>query len=59
MTDTISLPIKRLDPTVELPSYAYVGDAGLDLRAASQKLSRSISISARNPPIYARTGARA
>lgn len=33
MTDTISLPIKRLDPTVELPSYAYVGDAGLDLRA--------------------------
>lgn len=31
--DKISLPIKRLDPTVELPSYAYAGDAGLDLRA--------------------------
>ena len=31
--DRISLPIKRLDPTVELPTYAYVGDAGLDLRA--------------------------
>lgn len=31
--DTISLPIKRLDPSVELPSYAYAGDAGLDLRA--------------------------
>ena len=31
--DTITLPIKRLDPTVELPSYAYAGDAGLDLRA--------------------------
>ncbi len=31
--DTIQLPIKRLDPTVELPSYAYTGDAGLDLRA--------------------------
>lgn len=31
--DAISLPIKRLDPTVELPSYAYAGDAGLDLRA--------------------------
>ena len=29
----IDLPIKRLDPTVELPSYAYEGDAGLDLRA--------------------------
>lgn len=31
--DKISLPIKRLDPTVELPSYAYAGDAGLDLRS--------------------------
>ena len=31
--DMVSLPIKRLDPTVELPSYAYAGDAGLDLRA--------------------------
>ncbi len=33
MSDNISLPIKRLDPTVELPSYAYEGDAGLDLRS--------------------------
>ena len=31
--DRVDLPIKRLDPTVELPSYAYEGDAGLDLRA--------------------------
>ena len=31
--DVVSLSIKRLDPTVELPSYAYAGDAGLDLRA--------------------------
>lgn len=31
--DRINLPIKRLDPAVELPTYAYVGDAGLDLRA--------------------------
>lgn len=31
--DAITLPIKRLDPTVELPSYAYAGDAGLDLRS--------------------------
>ena len=29
----INLPIKKLDPEVELPSYAYSGDAGLDLRA--------------------------
>lgn len=33
MSDKIDLRIKRLDPAVELPSYAYVGDAGLDLRA--------------------------
>lgn len=32
--DHIILPIKRLDEDVELPSYAYEGDAGLDLRAA-------------------------
>lgn len=32
--DAITLPIKRLDPTVELPGYAYAGDAGLDLRAS-------------------------
>lgn len=31
--DRVDLPIKRLDPSVELPTYAYVGDAGLDLRA--------------------------
>lgn len=31
---TISLPIKRLDKTLDMPAYAYPGDAGLDLRAA-------------------------
>ena len=31
--ERILLTIKRLDPDVELPSYAYAGDAGLDLRA--------------------------
>lgn len=30
---SIFVNIKRLDPTVELPRYAYEGDAGLDLRA--------------------------
>ena len=33
MSDRIKLPIKRLDPSVELPSYAYDGAAGLDLRS--------------------------
>ncbi|MEE1045298.1 MAG: dUTP diphosphatase [Olegusella sp.] len=32
--ERIKLPIKRIDPSVELPSYAYEGDAGLDLRAS-------------------------
>jgi dUTP pyrophosphatase len=30
----IVVPVKRLDPSVELPSYAYAGDAGLDLRSS-------------------------
>lgn len=33
IAERISLPIKRLDDSVELPTYAYEGDAGLDLRA--------------------------
>ncbi len=34
MSDTpVVVPVKRIDPTVELPSYAYEGDAGLDLRS--------------------------
>ena len=32
-SESISVRITRLDPEVELPSYAYEGDAGLDLRA--------------------------
>ena len=30
---SITVSLKRLDPSVELPSYAYEGDAGLDLRS--------------------------
>lgn len=30
---TVNVSIKRLDPSVELPAYAYSGDAGLDIRA--------------------------
>ena len=29
----ITVNIKRLDPTVELPKYAHPTDAGLDLRS--------------------------
>lgn len=29
----LNVSIKRLDPSAELPSYAYEGDAGLDLRS--------------------------
>lgn len=29
----LELPVRRLDDAVVLPSYAYTGDAGLDLRA--------------------------
>lgn len=32
--EAIELPIQRLDPSVELPTYAYEGDAGLDLRSS-------------------------
>ena len=35
---SIKVAIKRLDPTVELPGYAYPGDAGLDLRANADVL---------------------
>ena len=31
---TVRIPVKRLDETLDMPAYAYVGDAGLDLRAA-------------------------
>ena len=30
----IKVPVKRLDESLDMPAYAYVGDAGLDLRAA-------------------------
>lgn len=32
--ERIRVPIKLLDPSVEVPSYAYEGDAGLDLRSS-------------------------
>ena len=33
MTNTV-LPLQKLDQTLETPSYAHVGDAGLDLRSS-------------------------
>ena len=32
--DELDLPVRRLRPDAELPSYAHPGDAGADLRAA-------------------------
>ncbi len=32
----IKLPLKRIDPAIELPAYAREADAGLDLRAAHE-----------------------
>lgn len=34
MPQPVTVPIKRLDATLDVPAYAYAGDAGLDLRAA-------------------------
>ena len=33
MTDFLSVPLTALVDGVEIPSYAYPGDAGMDLRA--------------------------
>jgi dUTP pyrophosphatase len=41
MSEPLVVRITRLDDDVELPSYAYEGDAGLDLRAAEDVLLRS------------------
>ena len=40
IAEKISLPIKRLDDSVELPTYAYEGDACLDLRASESVVLR-------------------
>ncbi|MCH3968342.1 MAG: dUTP diphosphatase [Atopobiaceae bacterium] len=36
MSKKIEVQIQRLVPDVELPSYAYKGDAGLDLRSSEE-----------------------
>ncbi len=40
MQQAVSVPVKRLDKTLDMPAYAYVGDAGLDLRAAEEATLR-------------------
>lgn len=35
MTNSITVGVKRLDCSLDIPSYAHEGDAGLDLRAAT------------------------
>lgn len=41
-SERLRVPIKRLDPAVELPAYAYPGDAGLDLRANEAVMLRPL-----------------
>ena len=38
--ERINIPVKRLDDSVGLPTYAYEGDAGLDLRASESVVLR-------------------
>jgi dUTP pyrophosphatase len=35
VTQPVSVPIQRLDPSLPLPGYAHPGDAGADLVAAT------------------------
>lgn len=34
MASSLSVPVKQLDSSLPVPTYAYTGDAGLDLHAA-------------------------
>lgn len=34
MHQAVAVPVKKLDDSLDMPAYAYEGDAGLDLRAA-------------------------
>lgn len=36
----LRVPVKRLDTTLEMPRYAYVGDAGVDLMSADDVVLR-------------------
>ena len=46
MKAPINIPVKRLDHSLELPAYARMGDAGLDLRAAENVVLRPFERSA-------------
>ena len=38
MSSSIVIPVKKLDDMLEMPAYAYAGDAGRDLRAAENTI---------------------
>lgn len=40
--DQLAVSLKRLDPSLDMPAYAYVGDAGLDLRAAEDAVLKPL-----------------
>jgi len=33
LIERVSIPLQQIDPDLPVPAYAYVGDAGVDLRA--------------------------
>lgn len=38
MHQAVAVPVKKLDDSLDMPAYAYEGDAGLDLRAAEDAM---------------------
>ena len=36
--DSVTIPVKLLDDELDMPAYAYPGDAGLDLRSAEDAI---------------------
>ena len=44
----IAVPIQRIDKTLDMPAYAYPGDAGLDLRAAEAAVLKPFELRHQN-----------
>ncbi|OUO91479.1 deoxyuridine 5'-triphosphate nucleotidohydrolase [Gordonibacter sp. An230] len=40
MTTPVRVPLRALDPDLPLPTYAYAGDAGVDLRSTRDEVLR-------------------
>ena len=40
--DSVTIPVKLLDDELDMPAYAYPGDAGLDLRSAEDAILKPL-----------------